>query len=115
MLVIVVGLVVLASVCVGVWCATVLDETGGNSNSESWRLVSKKSERALVCLLTFSFLRWFWFSPFLNAILQGGQRSEREVLSNFRLQSSFLHVFCMVSAGGDEKLESPSEGNINVC
>jgi len=85
---------------------------GGKVKPDSSRLLSKVLPLALFCLVVFPSLRCDWDSPDLYAWAQGGQRSEREVFSNLRLQTSDLHVFCIFTyllsliftavVGGDE-------------
>ena len=64
---------------------------------ESSLLLSKTSVLALFCLIEFPTLRCACVSPSLNMCVHWGQCSDKEVLSNFRLQDSFLHVFCILA------------------
>ena len=82
---------------------------GGKIKSSSCLLPSKTFVLALFCLDTLSFLRWIWFSPFLQAFTQAGQRSLVEVLSSFRLQRSFLHVFCIL----EDEVQIRLAGNLS--
>ena len=75
----------------------VVVEGGGKVKPDSSRLLSKLLPLALFCLVVFPSLRCDWDSPDLKEWAHGGQRSDKEVFSNLRLQISDLHVFCILT------------------